>query len=196
MAFPFPMNLDLAFALSVLAGLSEGESDGEHFSEDDSDDEDEVDEGAYPLNTQEGMIRRFKTMRARFVQPGGIFGEQIFAGNVNVRSFTINETKPDSDMKPLQSLKPMTAKELELGTTHRGRYLCGWVAVDDAFFGIASTSLILEDVTGYLVEIAAYGLVDPDLPPHERQCILSRQFPKGPAYNRDRAILQGADGWI
>ncbi|KAF1783645.1 Tetratricopeptide-like helical domain [Phytophthora cactorum] len=60
-----------------------------------------------------------------------------------------------------------------------GRYLCGWVAIDDAFFGIASTSLLLEDVTGQLVEIAAYGLVDPDLPPHEKQHIVASRFPRG-----------------
>ncbi|KAG2782847.1 hypothetical protein PC129_g24430 [Phytophthora cactorum] len=51
------------------------------------------------------------------------------------------------------------------------------VAIDDAFFGIASSSLLLEDVTGQLVEIAAYGFVDPDLPQFERQHALASRFP-------------------
>lgn len=53
------------------------------------------------------------------------------------------------------------------------------MAIDDAFFGIASSSLLLEDVTGQLVEIGAYGLVDPDLSPFERQPALASRFPKG-----------------
>ncbi|GMF20332.1 unnamed protein product [Phytophthora lilii] len=64
-------------------------------------------------------------------------------------------------------------------STHQGRYLCGWVAIDDAFFGIASTSFLIEDVTGYLVEFAAYGLVNEELPPQERQRGLASKFPKG-----------------
>ncbi|KAG7375444.1 hypothetical protein PHYPSEUDO_001188 [Phytophthora pseudosyringae] len=61
-----------------------------------------------------------------------------------------------------EARSPTSSKPLVDGTTHRGRYLCGWVAVEDAFFGIASSSLLLEDVTGKLVEIGAYGLVEPE----------------------------------
>jgi tetratricopeptide (TPR) repeat protein len=89
------------------------------------------------------------------------------------------DAKPKLDMRSLKSLKPLIGRELVVGTTHRGRYLCGWVAVDDAFFGIASSSLLLEDVTGQLVEVAAYGLVDPDLPALERQRALAGRFSKG-----------------
>ncbi|KAF1785797.1 Tetratricopeptide-like helical domain [Phytophthora cactorum] len=108
-----------------------------------------------------------------------ILGEQIFAGNLCTGSMSLDDAKPTSGLRSLRDLKPMVGKELELGTTHRGRYLCGWVAIDDAFFGIASSSLLLEDVTGYLVEIAAYGLVDTELPPHERQRVVAGKFPKG-----------------
>jgi hypothetical protein len=73
----------------------------------------------------------------------------------------------------------MIAAELEVKPTHRGRYLCGWVAVDDAFIGIASSSLLVEDVTRQLVEVGVYGLVDTDLPLYERQYRVASQFPKG-----------------
>ncbi|ETI49120.1 hypothetical protein F443_06959 [Phytophthora nicotianae P1569] len=173
MAFPFP-GCDPATLLAFLASLSEGEQPV--LLDDDSDEESGQ---TLPLSTQEGMVQRFKMMRARFVRPGGIVGEQMFAGNLCTSSMTLDGAKPTSELRSLQELKPMIGKELELGTTHRGRYLCGWVAVDDAFFGIASSSLILEDVTGYLVEIAAYGLVDTELRPHERQRVVAGKFPKG-----------------
>ncbi|RAW25553.1 hypothetical protein PC110_g18030 [Phytophthora cactorum] len=172
MAFPFP-GCDPAMLLSFLASLSEDEQP--EFLEDDSDE----DEQTQPLSTQEGMVQRFKIMRARFVRPGAILGEQIFAGNLCAGSMSLDDAKPTSGLRSLRDLQPMVGKELELGTTHRGRYLCGWVAIDDAFFGIASSSLLLEDVTGYLVEIATYGLVDTELPPHERQRVVAGKFPKG-----------------
>ncbi|KAF1789362.1 Tetratricopeptide-like helical domain [Phytophthora cactorum] len=120
--------------------------------------------------TREGLIERFKKGRAQFVRPEGIFADQLAAGQIT----------PDT-------VQPMIIKELTLGTTHRGRYLCGWVAIDDAFFGITSTSLLLEDVTGQLVEIAAYGLVDPDLPPMKNSISLPVGSPE------DNRTTQGAD---
>ncbi|KAG3114592.1 hypothetical protein PI124_g6681 [Phytophthora idaei] len=139
---------------------------------------------AQRARTREGLIERFKKGRAQFVRPGGIFADQLAAGQITPDTVQVafannGDAKPNLDMKSLKSLKPMIIKELTLGTTHRGRYLCGWVAIDDAFFGIASTSLLLEDVTGQLVEIAAYGLVDPDLPPYEKQHIVASRFPRG-----------------
>ncbi|KAG6970022.1 hypothetical protein JG688_00005076 [Phytophthora aleatoria] len=139
---------------------------------------------AQRARTREGLIERFKKGRAQFVRPGGIFADQLAAGQITPDTVQVafannGDAKPNLDMKSLKSLKPMIIKELTLGTTHRGRCLCGWVAIDDAFFGIASTSLLLEDVTGQLVEIAAYGLVDPDLPPHEKQHIVASRFPRG-----------------
>ncbi|KAG1709242.1 hypothetical protein DVH05_019886 [Phytophthora capsici] len=174
MAFPFPC--DPAFVAAFLSSMARTEYD-EGF-ESDSDRFEELDELS---NEQEVMIQRFKTMRAKFVRPGGIFADQMFTGSMVAHAVTVDDSKPQSDVRLLRDLKPMIGKELELGVTHKGRYLCGWVAVDDAFFGIASTSLLLEDVTGYVVEIAAYGLVDTELPPNERQRILSRKFPKGRA---------------
>ncbi|KAF4146964.1 hypothetical protein GN958_ATG03851 [Phytophthora infestans] len=139
---------------------------------------------ARQARTREGLIQRFKKGRAQFVRPGGIFADQLAAGRITPDTVQVAfankaDAKPNLDMKSLKLLKPMIVKELTLGTTHRGRFLCGWVAIDDAFFGIASTSLLLEDVTGELVEIAAYGLVDDVLAPHEKQRIVSSRFPKG-----------------
>ncbi|KAL4145808.1 hypothetical protein PRNP1_011684 [Phytophthora ramorum] len=171
MAFPFSMGF---------APMSEEEQ--AEFMENTVDDIEEVQE--QEARTQEEMIQRFKNMRAMFVRPGGFFAEQMMRGEfpsdtVQV-GFSLNaDTKPKSSMRPLRTLKPMTVQELDLGTTHRGRYLCGWVAIDDAFFGISSSSLLLEDVTGRLVEIAAYGLVETDLPPTQRQRALASGFPKG-----------------
>ncbi|GMF42793.1 unnamed protein product [Phytophthora fragariaefolia] len=135
-------------------------------------------------DSQEKLIQRFMDSRASFVRPGGIFAEYLQAGNISPGSvagarFTVGNTKPTSEHKSLGTLKPMLAKELNLGTTHRGRYICGWVAVDDAFFGISATSLLLEDVTGHLVEIAAYGLVDTTLSQVQRQRFVADKFPKG-----------------
>ncbi|KAG7380037.1 hypothetical protein PHYPSEUDO_007849 [Phytophthora pseudosyringae] len=185
MAFPFP-DCDPAVLFAFLSSLPEDEQ--AKFMEDASDQADEFEEPARPLSTQEGMIQRFKTMRSTFVRPGGILGEQMFTSNLSASSVSIDDAKPKSELRSLQDLKPIIGKELELGTTHRGRYVCGWVAIDDAFFGIASSSLLLEDVTGYLVEIAAYGLVDTELPPHERQRVLASKFPKG----RALVMLAGA----
>ncbi|KAL4163394.1 hypothetical protein KRP22_014973 [Phytophthora ramorum] len=158
------------------------EEEQAEFMENTVDDIEEVQE--QEARTQEEMIQRFKNMRAMFVRPGGFFAEQMMRGEfpsdtVQV-GFSLNaDTKPKSSMRSLRTLKPMTVQELDLGTTHRGRYLCGWVAIDDAFFGISSSSLLLEDVTGRLVEIAAYGLVEIDLPPTQRQRALASGFPKG-----------------
>ncbi|KAL4086145.1 hypothetical protein PRIC1_014767 [Phytophthora ramorum] len=171
----------MAFPLSMgFAPMSEEEQ--AEFMENTVDDIEEVQE--QEARTQEEMIQRFKNMRAMFVRPGGFFAEQMMRGEfpsdtVQV-GFSLNaDTKPKSSMRSLRTLKPMTVQELDLGTTHRGRYLCGWVAIDDAFFGISSSSLLLEDVTGRLVEIAAYGLVEIDLPPTQRQRALASGFPKG-----------------
>ncbi|POM57703.1 LOW QUALITY PROTEIN: Hypothetical protein PHPALM_37752, partial [Phytophthora palmivora] len=165
--------------LALLAGMSEDEQ--AEFFRNAADKEDEFDAQAQTLTTQEGIIQRFKTMRAMFVRPGGIVGEQVLPENLSIGTLSFGDAKAKASMKSLRDLKPMTSQELELGTTHIGRYLFGWVAIDDAFFGVASSSLLLEDVTGCLVEIAAYGLVDTELPPHERQCLLARRFPKGQA---------------
>ncbi|KAL3666466.1 hypothetical protein V7S43_008714 [Phytophthora oleae] len=178
MAFPFP-GCDPAFVSAILSRMAMNERDG--FFESDSDDADRFEELGEPSSAREEMIERFKTMRAKFVRPGGIFADQMFTGPMYAHAMTMDDSRPQSQVRSLRDLKPMIGKELELGVMHRGRYLCGWVAVDDAFFGIASTSILLEDVTGYLVEIAAYGLVDTELPPHERQRILTRKFPKGRA---------------
>ncbi|KAK1933803.1 hypothetical protein P3T76_011563 [Phytophthora citrophthora] len=177
MEFFFPC--DPASVAAFLSGMTRNEYGGGF--ESDSGDADRFEELGEPLSAQEEVIERFKTMRAKFVRPGGIFAEQTFTRPMVAHVMTMDDTRPQSEVRSLRDLKPMIGKELKLGVTHKGRYLCGWVAVDDAFFGIASTSLLLEDVTGYMVEIAAYGLVDTELPPHERQRILSRKFPKGRA---------------
>ncbi|KAG2511691.1 hypothetical protein JM16_008167 [Phytophthora kernoviae] len=140
----------------------------------------EYQERAQQARTQEGLIQKFKTMRAKVVRPGGMFADQMARENWECHAFQLNtDSKPNFDMKSLRSLKPMIINELEVGATHRGRYLCGWVAVDDAFFGIASSTLLIEDVMGYIVEVAVYGLFDSDIPLYERQHILASRFPKG-----------------
>lgn len=138
---------------------------------------------AQASRTREGLIKRFKEARARFVRPGGIFAEEIARGDLSPSavqcSMSNTDAKPSVDSRSRRSLKPMIGSELEVGTTHRGRYICGWVAIEAPFFGISSSSLLMEDVTGQLVEIAAYGLVDTELPAMERQYRLESKFPKG-----------------
>ncbi|TDH72666.1 hypothetical protein CCR75_008477 [Bremia lactucae] len=134
--------------------------------------------------TREGLIQRFKDSRAKFVRPGGILAainstKKIPSDGVALAFSNNTNCKPTFNMKSLASLKPLICHELVAGTTHRGRYICGWVAVDDAFYGIASTSLLLEDVMGEIVEIAIYGLVDSEMPPHEKQRFVASRFPKG-----------------
>ncbi|KAE9080508.1 hypothetical protein PF005_g22827, partial [Phytophthora fragariae] len=175
MASSFPMGVvDPSKVMEFLGGLPEEQQDdllNQVMRE--------FDEPAEVSNPQEELIQRFKEMRATFVRPGGIFAERnIKAGSAYVK-FTIDDAKPACVTRSLGRLTPMIAKELDLGTTHRGRYLCGWVAVDDAFSGISATSLLLEDVTGYLVEIAVYGLGDPSLPSYQRQSLMASRFPKG-----------------
>lgn len=179
MAFPYPTAMDPSKVMEFLGSLPEAQQEdllnqAMH----------EFDEQAEQMsNPQEELIQRFKKSRATYVRPGGIFAEHFQAGRIHAGSvctkFTTGDAKPASESRSLRALSPMIAKELDLGTTHRGRYLCGWVAVDDAFFGISATSLLLEDVTGYLVEIAVYGLVDDSLSLHQRQAYLASQFPKG-----------------
>ncbi|KAG2995387.1 hypothetical protein PC121_g21213 [Phytophthora cactorum] len=105
--------------------------------------------GAFQGQDQQSRTRvgLIKKARARFVRPGG----GAFADELKV-----GQIKPNGVQ--------MSALPTE-------------VAIDDAFFGIASSSLLLEDVTGQLVEIAAYGFVDPDLPQFERQHALASRFP-------------------
>ncbi|ETM48780.1 hypothetical protein L914_06749 [Phytophthora nicotianae] len=145
----------------------------------------EMEQQAQQSRTREGLIQQFKKKRSTFVRPGGIYAEKkcseaLKAGAVPM-GFTLYDTKPKSDMRLLKTLKPMLVEELELGTVHRGRYLCGWVAIDDAFFSISATSLLLEDVTGDLVELAVYGILDSELPLLEKQCQVASGFPKGRA---------------
>ncbi|KAE8886819.1 hypothetical protein PF005_g24736 [Phytophthora fragariae] len=157
MSVPLPTGFDPTRTMEYLANLPEEEQS--RLLQSAMGKVGEYQEQAQQSRTREGLIQRFKQARARFVRPGGAFAEQLQVGQIT----------PDG------------VQELVVGTTHRGRYLCGWVAIDDAFFGIASSSLLLEDVTGQLVEIGAYGLVDPDLPPFERQHALASRFPKGQA---------------
>ncbi|OWZ09022.1 hypothetical protein PHMEG_00018340 [Phytophthora megakarya] len=176
------MSFDPFKVMELLSALPEDEQ--KQVMQEAMDQMDDLQEQAIASSTQEGLVQHFKSMRKKNVRPGGICAEEILRSRTSssplheVR-FTTGDAKPNSTTKSLKSLKPMTAKELQLGTTHRGRYLCGWVAVDDAFFGIASTTLLLKDVTGYLVEIAVYGLVDTNLPNHEKQHFVATKFPKG-----------------
>ncbi|GMF28839.1 unnamed protein product [Phytophthora fragariaefolia] len=160
MALPLPTGFDPSKMMQFLASLPEEEQTG--LLQGAMDQLGDFQQRAAKSRTREGLVQRFREARARFVRPGGIFAEERRAGQMKPDGVQISlsntDAKPNLDMKSLKSLQPMISQELVVGTTHRGRYLCGWVAVDDAFFGIASSSLLLEDVTGQLVEIAAYGL--------------------------------------
>ncbi|CAH0516838.1 unnamed protein product [Peronospora belbahrii] len=114
-------------------------------------------------------------MRSKFTRPGGIRAD-LGANAVQI-ALSLDDAKPNTNMKFLRTLKPMIVSVLDVGTTHYGRYFCGFVAIDDAFFGVSSMSLLLEDVTGTLVEIAVYGLVDTNVWLYEKQHIVTCKFP-------------------
>ncbi|KAG6623798.1 uncharacterized protein IUM83_01968 [Phytophthora cinnamomi] len=181
MSLPVPTGFDPSRMMEFLASLPEAEQSS--LLQSAMGQVGDFQAQAQQSRTREGLIQRFRQARARFVRPGGAFAEQLRAGQFGPdgvqMSFSNMNAKPNLDMRSVKDLKPMIGQELVVGTTHRGRYLCGWVAVDDAFFGIASSSLLLEDVTGQLVEVAAYGLVDAELPYFERQHALASRFPKG-----------------
>ncbi|KAL4117364.1 hypothetical protein PRIC2_011355 [Phytophthora ramorum] len=118
----------------------------------------EYEEQVQQSRTREGLIKRFRKARSRFVRPGGAVAGQIEPDGVQF-SLSNTNAKPNLDMRFLKLLKPMIGMELVVGTNHRGRYLL--------------------DVREHLVEIGAYGLVDPDLPPHEWQYALAGRFSKG-----------------
>ncbi|ETO77851.1 hypothetical protein F444_07030 [Phytophthora nicotianae P1976] len=177
------MSFDPSKLMEHLANLSEQEQAA--FTQNILNRAEEMEHQAQQSRTREGLIQQFKKKRSTFVRPGGIYAEKkcseaLKAGAVPM-GFTLDDTKPKSDMRLLKTLKPMLVEELELGTVHRGRYLCGWVAIDDAFFSISATSLLLEDVTGDLVELAVYGILDSELPLLEKQCQVASGFPKGRA---------------
>ncbi|EGZ30529.1 hypothetical protein PHYSODRAFT_455645, partial [Phytophthora sojae] len=81
--------------------------------------------------------------------------------------------------RSVSELHPLLGKELERDTRHPGRYLCGWVAANDAFFNSTSLAFSFEDATGYLVKIAVYGLDDPELSLEEQQRSLTSRFSNG-----------------
>ncbi|RMX65724.1 hypothetical protein DD238_004754 [Peronospora effusa] len=176
MAFPFQMGLESTKMMEFLASLPEEEL--ENFLQSVNDTADEFHEQNLQSKTQEGLIERFKKMRTKFTRPGGVYADLGFDAVTRI-AFTSGDAKPKTNMRSLRTLKPMIVKELDAGTTHYGRYLCGFVAIDDAFFGVSSASLLLEDVTGRLVEIAVYGLVDANLSSHEKLYIVGHKFPKG-----------------
>lgn len=174
MAFPFLGN-DPAKMMEFLASRSKEEQ--EEFMQDAKDTADEFYERLEQSATQEGLIHRFRKMRTQFTRPGGVYAD--LRPNAVGISFTSGDAKPKTNRKSLQALHPIIVNELDVGTTHYGRYLCGFVAIEDAFFGVSSLSLLLEDVTGKFVEIAVYGLVDTELPLDEIQDRVARTFPKG-----------------
>ncbi|CAI5746568.1 unnamed protein product [Peronospora destructor] len=175
MAFPFQMGLNSTKMMEFLASLPEEKQ--ENFLRSAMDTADKFQEQNLHSKTQEGLIQRFKTMRTKFTRPGGVYAD-LGTDAVGI-AFTLDDAKPKTTMRSLRTLKPMTVKELDAGTTHYGRYLCGFVAIDDAFFGVSSASLLLEDVAGMLVEVAVYGLVDAKLSSHEKLYIVGHKFPKG-----------------
>ncbi|KAF1789713.1 hypothetical protein GQ600_9705 [Phytophthora cactorum] len=73
--------------------------------------------------TREGLI---KEARARFVRHGGAFFDELKVGQIKPNGvqvgFSNTSAKPNLDMRSLKTLKPMIGKELDVGTTHRGRY--------------------------------------------------------------------------
>lgn len=175
MASPIPLGLDPLKMLETLSKLPPDEQ--EELVQRVTEDMNDLDVQSGRIHSKDVMVGRFRQMRAECVREGGYMADQTLPG-IQMGFSVGADTKPSSTSTSLSSLKPMICDEQDVGTTHRGRYLCGWVAVDDAFFGIASSVLMLEDVTGNLVEIAVYDLVDSALSPRERQYRVAAQFPK------------------
>lgn len=130
---------------------------------------------AAAANTQEGMVNHFRKSREAFVSL------EFSTGNLFCTSSSHN-TKPRAAgrVPGLDNLHPLLVKDLSLGATHRGRYLCGTVAVDDAFCTRSSTVFLLEDISGMLVDVSIYNI------PNSSTITVSKMFPKG----RHLAILE------
>lgn len=129
MAFPLPTGFDPSMMMEYLA--TPPQEYQTRFLQDAMGKVGEYQEQAQQSRTREGLIKRFKEARARFIRPGGAFAEELKAGQIKPDgaqvSFSNTNAKPNFDMRSLKSLKPMIGHELVVGTTHRGRYLCGWL---------------------------------------------------------------------
>uniref|UniRef100_A0A0G4I8I8 Uncharacterized protein n=1 Tax=Chromera velia CCMP2878 TaxID=1169474 RepID=A0A0G4I8I8_9ALVE len=116
-------------------------------------------EGAVDANSSRaGLIRRFRLQRQQAEEA------QKLKQGVHVTHTQSHDIKPDSLPPPSSfdgpsSLAPLLVRDLELGTTHRGKVLLGRIAEEDCFFGIASAVALVEDVCGDLVEVALYNFV-------------------------------------
>ncbi|KAG2838815.1 hypothetical protein PC113_g19589 [Phytophthora cactorum] len=85
--------------------------------------------GAFQGQDQQSRTRvgLIKKARARFVRPGGgAFADELKVGQIKPNGvqvgFSNTSAKLNLDMRSLKTLKPMIGKELDVGTTHRGRY--------------------------------------------------------------------------
>ncbi|PXF45034.1 hypothetical protein BWQ96_05207 [Gracilariopsis chorda] len=144
-------------------------------------------EEARNCESREGIIKRFLEYRA---QAATILGRQGQSYLSITHSFDV---KPKSELRhSLDGLAPMLISELNLGSTHRGHYLCGHVAISDAFASVTSGNLLLEDIAGDLVNVAVY-----DLQKHQRRRI-AKLFPQGrgiaiiePYYKRRMDFTRG-----
>lgn len=84
------------------------------------------------------------------------------------------DTKPRT-RRPIRTIKnihPLLIQHLSVGETCRQRFLCGTVAIEDAFFTDA-TSLLLEDISGMLIPVSIYNI------PDASTAKASSIFPKG-----------------
>jgi hypothetical protein len=57
----------------------------------------------------------------------------------------------------LETHSPILVSNLKVGQTHRGRLLIGTISDIDGFWAINSGSFLLEDFSGYVVEVAVYN---------------------------------------
>eukprot|EP00644_Phytophthora_capsici_P003549 jgi/Phyca11/535086/estExt2_fgenesh1_pg.C_PHYCAscaffold_310083 len=64
-------------------------------------------------NEQEVMIQRFKTMRAKFVRPGGIFADQMFTGSMVAHAVTVDDTSTAPREAPDQEASAIDGSSVE-----------------------------------------------------------------------------------
>ncbi|KAL4150873.1 hypothetical protein PRNP1_010269 [Phytophthora ramorum] len=108
MSFPLPTGFDPSKLMEYLASLP----DEEHINllQNAMGKTGEYEEQVQQSRTREGLIKRFRKARSRFVRPGGAVAGQIEPDGVQF-SLSNTNAKPNLDMRFLKLLKPMIVRQ-------------------------------------------------------------------------------------
>eukprot|EP00929_Paragymnodinium_shiwhaense_P051461 TRINITY_DN25895_c0_g1_i5.p1 TRINITY_DN25895_c0_g1~~TRINITY_DN25895_c0_g1_i5.p1 ORF type:complete len:624 (+),score=119.17 TRINITY_DN25895_c0_g1_i5:111-1982(+) len=152
---------DPAKLMELLASMGE---DGQRFMED---------KMAEMMNnleadraTPEKRRERFRRQREQFLEM-----QRSMPGCSSILTSNSWDIKPAVPGSTTKALAPMFARDLQVGTTHRGRLLEGTLVEDPIFSG--SAAFIMEDLVGDLVEVAVYNI------PGASWEVTEKVFPKG-----------------